>query len=181
VPQEDQEAPGATPADNRTATAAPVLTYQCSGPREDEVVRISGPDDQQRIAQSFTAAQSGSLYQIQFEITKRAGTTGDFVVELLAVAGRVPTNTVLAAVTIPDASVPNGDSTLTATFSGPPLVAGTEYATALRRLGGDEYEIGLRHGNDCAGAAFVTVNGVFILLPPQEAGQDFVTSITVLA
>jgi hypothetical protein len=66
------------------------------------------------------------LYQIQFEITKRAGTTGDFVVELLAVAGGVPTNTVLAAVTIPDASVPNGDSTLTATFSGPPLVAGTE-------------------------------------------------------
>jgi hypothetical protein len=103
------------------------------------------------------------------------------VVELLAVAGGMPTNTVLAAVTIPDASVSNGDSTLTATFSGPPLVAGTEYATALRRLGGDDYEISLRHGNDCAGAAFVTVIGVFIPLPPQEADQDFVTSITVLA
>lgn len=162
----------------------PVLAYQCPGPRDNTVIRISGPDDQERIAQTYTPAQSGSLHQIQFEITKKiAGSTGDdFVVELLAVgADGKPTNTVLATAVIPNASVPEDlDVTLTASFSGPPLVAGTEYATALRRLGGEEYEIGVRNGNDCAGTAFVTVNAVFTELAPEN-GSDFVTSVTVLA
>jgi hypothetical protein len=161
-------------------TPVPILAYQCPGPREDTVLRISGPDDQERIAQSFTAGQSGSLHQIQFELIKEVGSTGNYVVELLAVAGGVPTNIALAQVTLPNVSVSNGPSMLTATFSGPSLVAGTEYATALRRLGGNEYEIGVRNSNDCAGAAFVTLNGVFTELFPEN-GLDFVTSVIVLA
>lgn len=77
------------------------------------------------------------MYQIQFEVGKLAGSTGDYVVELLAVdADGRPTNTVLASATLPNDEVPSDDLTnVTATFSGPPLVAGTQYAAAISRAG----------------------------------------------
>jgi len=43
---------------------------------------------------------------------------------------------VLVSVTVPDAEVAtSSDATLTATFAGPALVAGTEYAAAFSRPG----------------------------------------------
>ena len=175
--------PGGTCQSGRCVAAAPpsvpVLTYQCLGPREDTLV-IGGASS--RIAQSFTAAQSGSLHQIQIEVTKKPGTTGDYVVQLLDFgADGKPTNTVLATATIPDASVPDGDSTLTATFSGPPLVTGTEYAAAISRPGGSELQVGDRIGNDCAGTAFdqnPIGTGSFEEL--FAGSRDLITSVMVL-
>lgn len=40
---------------------------------------------------------------------------------------------VLAVISVPDASVPDGDSTLVAAFDGPELAAGTEYAAVVGR------------------------------------------------
>ena len=49
---------GGQPSPPLGPVPVPVLTYQCPGPNEDELI----PDfpDNTRIAQSFTAAQSGS-------------------------------------------------------------------------------------------------------------------------
>lgn len=79
---------------------------------------------------------------------------------LLRVADSVPLHTgvnVLAAAAIPNASVPAGESLLTANFSGPVLEEGVEYAAAVGRVG--NLVVGLRvdSGNDCAGILFSAV------------------------
>ena len=145
---------GGQPSPPLGPVPVPVLTYQCPGPNEDEFI----PEfpDNTRVAQSFTAAQSGSLHQIQFEIDHFAGSTGDYVVDLLDFSAEgVPTNTVLATATIPNASVPEGTAVLlTATFSGPRLTAGTEYAAALSRPGATDFQLRIRvGGSDCTGRA----------------------------
>jgi hypothetical protein len=156
----------------------PVLTYQCPGPAESFVA--SGVPATARLSQTFTAAQSGSLLEIQFQVIKGIGTTGDYVVQLLAAAADVPTNTVLGQVTIPNASVPAGTAPLTATFAGPPLVAGTQYGAAVSRPGGTDLQFNTRTDNDCAGAAFTqNPNGSGPLF--QLAVDDLIVSVTVLA
>lgn len=87
------------------------------------------------------ATRSGTLRQIKIRITKDSG-GGDFVVQLLAANGS-PNGTpwvhptgVPALDTIPDSTVPAEETTVTGHFSGPQLVAGTEYAAAVSRRGG---------------------------------------------
>jgi hypothetical protein len=153
-----------------------VLAYQCPGPVETLSSGGTG-----RFAQPFTAAQSGTLQQIQFEIQKAIGSTGDFLVELLDFDADGPTNTALASATISGASVPDGNTTLTATFSGPPLTAGTEYAAAFSRLGGSSATALGRAGNDCTGKAlhqFPNGSGEFTAVGD---GIDIITTVIVLA
>lgn len=164
----------------QSAQPTPVLAYKCPGPSAITEEAI-GPD--YRFAQTFTAAQSGSLLQIQFEVIKDVGSSGDWVVHLLAVgADGKPTNTALASVTIPNASVPDGPSPLTASFSGPPLVAGTPYAAAISRPGSSGFLVKTRSGNACAGSAFQQQpagSGPFNELT-SAGGVDFLTAVTVL-
>ena len=136
-----------------------VLTYQCSGPGLSD----PGPDST-RVAQTFTAERSGSLRQIQFSVNKLPATTGDYLVQLLRVSGGKPSLSpadVLAALTVPDAAVAtSSDATLTATFAGPDLVAGTEYAAALSRPGSGAVGVGpivTLGGSTCSGKLFVAV------------------------
>jgi hypothetical protein len=156
-----------------TPVLTPVLTYQC--PELKDFTISAGA----RIVQSFTALNSGSLHQIQFGIRKQAGSTGDYVVELLdlGIDGK-PTNTVLATATIPDASVPEGHSTLTASFAGPPLVAGTEYAAALSRSGA-LFFIHTRDDDGCAGRVFEH-NPSTGQYAEQSLVYDLVVTVTVL-
>jgi hypothetical protein len=153
----------------------PVLIYQC---------RVSDPGiamnfSNTRFAQVFTAAQSGSLMQIQFDVIKDAGSMGDYVVQLLAVgADGKPNNTVLAHAIVPNASVPDGPTTLTASFAGPPLVAGLAYASAINRSGAD-FDAAAITGTRCVEQAFSQSpieTGAF-----STFGSDFITSVTVLA
>jgi hypothetical protein len=115
-----------------------------------------------RVAQIFAAGRNGTLRQIQFAIAKPAGASGDYLVQLVRLSdNELPSNSpldVMAAVTIPDASVPLGESTLVANFAGPFLVAGTGYAAVLSRpgteLGGLQTRI--HHGgSDCDGTIAV--------------------------
>jgi hypothetical protein len=136
-----------------------VLTYQCSG----LVFSEPGPDSV-RVAQTFTAERSGSLRQVQFSVNKPPATTGDYLVQLLRVSGGKPSHSptdVLAALTVPDAAVAtSSDATLTATFAGPDLVAGTEYAVALSRPGSGAVGVGpivTLGGSTCSGKLFVAV------------------------
>jgi hypothetical protein len=160
----------------------PVLIYQCPGPQETP----GSGGGKTRIAQTFTAAQSGSLQKIAVGITKEEGSEGDYVVELLAVgADGKPTNTELASVVIPNDAVPDGPSTLTANFSGPLLVAGTAYAAALSRPREelfDRFDFDVRAGDDCSGSLFAQApadSGQFEIVPPGDL--DLVVSVTVLA
>jgi hypothetical protein len=168
--------PGAPPP--RSPVAVP--TYQCPGPRENNA---SGTRTA-RLAQSFTAGVSGSLHQIQIGVHQDAGTTGDYVVELLDldVDGK-PTNTVLAIATVPNATVPvDLFSTVTASFAGPPLVAGIEYAVAISRpeeTRTPAFYCHSRSPDDCAGSGFrqdpSTGSSQFVALD-----QDLVVSVIVL-
>jgi hypothetical protein len=135
-----------------------------------------------RFAQTFVAAQSGVLAQLQVALSSD-GSPGDYVVELLSVVNDVPTNTVLAGVVIPNAAVPPGLSTQTASFAGPPLVAGTAYAAALSRSGGGGVGVGVRIKNACPGRGFSQdpiFSGDFTELT-NLGGEDLIVAVTVLA
>src|SRR5215217_7495117 len=147
----------------QVAPSGSLLTYQCSGPKNSLVVG----DGSIRFAQTFTAERNGSLRQIQFSVNKKPGTTGDYVVQLLRVIAGKPSHSpvdVLATVTVPDAAVAaSGEATLTATFTGPALVAGTEYAAAFSRPGAALGEAAVNTisvgGSACGGKLFLAVAG----------------------
>jgi hypothetical protein len=154
--------------------------YRCPGPVEATAGELSG---QQRVAQVFTATEGGTLREMRFKIAKFPETKGDYVVQLLKVTGSpngLPSNSpldVLAAVTIPDAKVPEGDSTLVANFAGTRLKKGKEYAAVISRPGNSEYAVHSRQGgNDCEGRLFTAFDGdTFNLI----ANLDLIVTVLV--
>jgi hypothetical protein len=156
----------------------PALTYQCPGPKIDDV---SG-DGLVRFAQTFVAERSGTLRQIQFSIQKSTA-NGDYLVQLLRVVNGKPStspNDVLAAITVPDAAVATGsDVTLTGAFAGPALVAGAEYAAAFIRPGvaPGQVAINTRKAPDGCGGKLFIADGAG---PFNEAtNQDLLVSVFV--
>jgi hypothetical protein len=162
-----------TPAPPASEPAAPRLVYQCPGPFSDSVA-VEG---NKRFAQTFTPSQSGALRQIQFGI-RNEGSGSNYVVQLLKVSGGTPGSgfaDILATVTIPDATVASGDTTLVADFSGPALSAGTEYAAAIGRPG-SQYLTVHKAPPTCAGQAYYSVNTNAF----TELGYDLVVSVFVV-
>jgi hypothetical protein len=143
--------------------------FQCPGPTEDTFSIGSGSGDGARQAQVFRASRTGSLRQIKIALTKERNTAGDYVVQLVKVTGSpngTPSNSaadVLAKVTIPDAKVPVGTSTLTGTFTGPKLVQGNEYAAVVKRLGNTTLTTRTREGSnnadDCPNSQLFSSSG----------------------
>jgi hypothetical protein len=160
------------------ATPGSISTYQCPGPKTDSL----SSDGANRFAQTFTAERSGSLRQIQFSINKKPNTTGDYLVQLLKVIGGKPSHSptdVLAALTVPDAAVAtSSDATLTATFAGPALVAGTEYAVAFSRPGSTSAGVNYRKGDGSAcGGDWFNADGAGPFNVAQA--QDLLVSVLV--
>ena len=95
-----------------------------------------------RFAATFAAAKGGRLSRLEITIDKTVGSTGDFVVQLLAVNQDTgePTNTILAAKKIPNDKVPEGQlQTVAAHFKKrktTKLVPGTLYAAVITRPNG---------------------------------------------
>lgn len=133
--------------------------YLCAGPGGSEE-NIEGTE---RYGQVFAAATSGSLRQVRLAIGKGSGSTpGNFVVQLLETSGSpaIPDPgplAVLAAVTIPEAVVPEDVGTVVANFAGTPLVAGTEYAVVVSRPDSDVFRVGY-HLNPAACPGTVASN-----------------------
>ena len=158
----------------------PRSAFTCPAPAASEGEFLFGNDV--RAAQIFTAGRSGTLRSIRVGINKPANTTGDYVVQLLQVVNDVPSNLpphVLAAVTVSDATVPEGEATLTANFGGTRLVQGTEYAAAVSRLGnaaGDQLIVETRKGTICAGQFFFAADGNAFNAQPA---LDMVVSVFV--
>jgi hypothetical protein len=139
-----------TPA---SARAQEVPDASCPGPGEG-VTSTSGNN---RLAQTFTAQTTGGLTRAQVTVVRNIVST-DWIVQILAVDGTgTPTDTVLASATVPDASVPMGDSTLDVTFPTPaPVVAGQQYAVAVTRPGSTQLDVRIRTGNVCEGRFFAS-------------------------
>jgi hypothetical protein len=123
----------------------------CPGPRESAL----SFGDTVRLAQTFTAIASGPLGSAQLGIAKSAGSRGEYLLRLSPVDTEgIPTSDVLAAALVENASVPDGESTVTFTFPNPAAVsAGTTYALILTRSGPNNITW-LSRGNDCIGQAF---------------------------
>jgi hypothetical protein len=161
---------------NKQNGSTPVSTYACPGAPE-QFLPSGGLHP--RFAQRFTAGKNGQLRRITAQITKDGG-SGDFIVQLVSVTGS-PDGTpshlpldVLATTTIPNASVPTGEFTLTATFSGPEIVAGVEYAAVVGRRE-STFSPGLR--NDCDGKLFFAESAGPFTTPIE--GVDLVVSVEV--
>jgi hypothetical protein len=101
------------------------------------------PTNGSRVAETFTALHTGAVTRAQFSVYKDSATTGDYVLDLRTLAGSsVPTDTVLASTTVLNASVPDGQSLISNTFSAPPsVVAGQRYALGVSRPGGSQIAI----------------------------------------
>ena len=117
-------------------TAPLAIAYQC--PNAGEVTNVYAGD--RRVAQAFTAIRTGTLREIQLFIIKPPGSAGDYVVQLVKASGTppLPSNSpfdVIAATTIPDGIVPQGNATLSAIFAGTPVFQGLAYAVVLSRPG----------------------------------------------
>jgi len=129
-----------------TASADEKLTASCGTERE---YATSGWD---YAGQGFTPQLSGPLSRTEIDIHKVAP-TADYVVEVRTLDGLgIPTDTVLATATVARASVPVGDSLLSASFPNPATVAaGQEYALVVYFGGDDAGGVGYRTDDPCSG------------------------------
>ncbi len=127
----------------------------CSGPLES-YHEARG----QRMAQTFTAQNSGELTSAQLEVYEDPSSSNDYVLAIHAVdASDVPTNTVLASATVPDPTA-SGDMTITGNFADPATVeAGQQYALVVKKLGPDYLGLGIRVGDDCPGKVHLSGSG----------------------
>jgi hypothetical protein len=101
------------------------------------------PTNGTRLAETFTALHTGALTHAQFSVYKESTSTGDYVLDVRTLAGSsVPTDNVLASTTVLNASVPDGQSLISNTFSAPAsVVAGQRYALGVSRPGGSQIAI----------------------------------------
>ena len=124
----------------------------CPGPAD---FGLNDPAGNVRFAQTFTAQASGSLVSAELQLSKQAGSDGDYILRLSPVDGAgVPTNEVLAETSAANVDVPEGSPFVRFTFAKPASVkAGVDYALVMTRTAGD---VGwnARGSNSCAGTAF---------------------------
>lgn len=154
------------------------LAYECAGPA---LGLFGAPWGNDRLAQRFVAGRSGVLRQVRFDVFKDASSPGDWVVQIVKAVGigiTRPSNSpldVLAANTIADSSVPDGESTLSVSFAGPRLVKDTEYAAVLSRPGSTIWGARVHGVDTCGGQDFAALGGDAFI----SGGTDLVLSVWV--
>jgi len=156
------------------ASAQAVPDASCTSPS----VGVIGQGGNSRGAQTFTAQNTGALTRAQVEIDK-VSAPGDWILSINTVDGSgIPTNTVLGATTIPDASVPSGVGTLTGDFASPATVtAGQQYALVFARPASDTLRIRYSVVNACPGDAFFSSSQTdpfdYVCVNPNECELVF--------
>jgi hypothetical protein len=125
----------------------------CTGSGQRFIATTNG---NARAAQTFVALTSGWLVSTEIPTVKEPGSNGDYILRLSPVDNSgVPTNVVLAESSVANASVPDGESTLTFTFANPAsLLVGTQYALLLTRPGDGPLAWAGQLDNPCQGRAF---------------------------
>lgn len=137
-----------------------------------------------RYAQTFVPSQSGTVHQIRVAIYKGAGTTGNYVVQLVPVFNGTPAHQafwIFAASMVNDGDVPTGASTLVANFAGTPISAGSTYAVVVVRLGGGKLAVGGVAAGTCANSSLFVASGSDpFFAASEETGSDMVFSVFVV-
>jgi hypothetical protein len=146
-----------TPMPQTPATPATKADATCSGPSD---TTTGGSNGDHRLAQTFTALASGPLVRVDLPGHKLAGSGGAYILRLSPVDGAgVPTNTILASASMPNLSVPDGNTTLTFTFADPAsVVAGTQYALVLTRPNSNQMAWRGHVGDTCSGSHFYSLS-----------------------
>ena len=144
-----------------------------------------GGTGDQRFAQTFVPSISGEIVKATVEIHK-SGSLGDYLFQINDVGGNgVPNSIVFASTTVADRLVPDGISTVTATFATPVLlVAPFQYALVVSRPGSDNCAVGLRSNSPYPnGDAFtspgLTARDSFFREDSPSGGFDIPFSIYV--
>ncbi len=140
------------------AVAPETVTASCDGPRD---ASASAPGTY-RFAQTFAPRANGELTSAQVDVTKAPGTSGNWVIQVvvnLPTPISTPTHETRATTTIPDSTVPVGESTITGRFADPATIftggaPEREYQLVVTRPGATGFAVGYREGNDCAGQLF---------------------------
>jgi hypothetical protein len=149
----------------------------CPGPVNDAFGII---DVSARLAQTFSAIASGPLVKAELRLIKAPASAGNYVLRLSPLDGAgVPTNIVLAEATVADASVPDGQSTVTFSFASPAAVAvGTSYALVVTRPGSDKLAWAGQTGNSCAGTAYMSPSPAGAFVAVGNIDLNFTTYVT---
>ena len=139
------------------APAQGLLDANCPGPAPPGSGIVATGNN--RYAQSFTVQRTGGLVRGELEINRGTG-SGDWVMQVVATDDYgAPVNTVLASTTIPDATVPTGDSRIAGLFAPPASVsAGHQYALLLTRPGSSQMILLTRSDNPCPGTYYLSTS-----------------------
>jgi hypothetical protein len=153
---------------------AALLDANCPGPFDDGTTLNAN----QRLAQTFTAAHTGTVVRAEVALNKLAP-GGDFTMQILDTSGGIPVNGVLGSATVPDSSVADGPTTLSGTFSSPASVAaGHLYALVISRP--NDWFLTDRHGNPCPGEEIFSPDQTSPFQTPMgPVDYDFVYSVFV--
>ena len=160
--------------------SAQELAASCPGPRESD---LGGAPSQARWGQTFMPTIAGELSTAEIAVGNFATVPGDYRIDINAVDGTgIPTNDILASTTIPNAAVPDGQSTVTASFVHPAQVAvGQQYALVITQPApaSDNLQVGIRFGDDCAGQLFLSDSQTASFSAQALAGEDLVFNVFV--
>ena len=118
-----------------------------------------------RWAQTFTPALSGPLTAAQLVVNEsNPAFTGDFTVRIATVDAGVPSNNVLASTVVPESTIPEQETTITAVFASPAtVVAGQQYALVLTRPG--DYTVRGRALDPCNGQGYYSADQTAVFSP----------------
>jgi hypothetical protein len=154
---------------------AALLDANCPGPPNDGTTANADA----RVAQTFTALHTGTVVRAEVALNKQAS-GAPFTMQILNTdSSGVPVNGVLGSATIPDSSVPAGDTTLNGTFSSPAsVVAGHLYALVVTRP--NSWFLTDRHADPCSGEEIFNNDLTSPWSSPMEPNQyDVVYSVFV--
>ncbi len=159
-------------------TPRDVSDASCVGPGDGNTAFVGLTN---RMAQTFTAQNTGKLTKAQFLILRPPVAFGDYVLEIRPVSAGVPTDQVLASTTIDGSGVLADFTpvTITGNFSSPANVTdGTEYALVVRETSG---VLAARNWetNKCSGQAALSGDGGATWDDNSASPIDFIFSTTV--
>ena len=160
---------------SQSGAQAALLDANCPGTPDDGTT-MSGDA---RVAQTFVALHTGAVVRAQMALDKTTSGSAFRMQILDTDSSGIPVNGVLGSATIPDSSVPSGNTTLSGTFSTPAnVVAGHLYALVISRP--EDWFLNDRHNDPCTGREIYSPGQTSPFeIPMGPVQYDFVYSVFV--
>jgi hypothetical protein len=157
----------------------------CPGPSDLAITYSPGSA---RLAQTFTAQNTGTLTRTRLPVIKPNGSTsGDWIVQILTTDGAgSPTNNILASAIVTDQTVLTSTSVsspvteVDAVFATPANVtAGQQYALSLTRPASDQFGARFRNSDACPGSYFKSAAQPPTLFAADNPNYDMLFAVFV--